>query len=263
MGQGHTGALCTRARFGRRFNQSRRLLAPARAGATTGSLSPSAVARLFTQPPQHEATNAAPSRQLNRVLYPTRQREWDAQIARARERFREAHRANVLRAQVAARQEANAMSAYLGELEAAHGATPDSLEWIEWIREFIARIDPLTSPPTMPAEPEIAAEDLKPFLPRGVSPAAPAESFTTRATTSKPRSAAKRPRAHLDAAIKRRRVRKFGHAGLQGNREPCPEAWPANRVAPARPTAAPTFVLIVSAGRRRDTPNGLRPRRAG
>jgi hypothetical protein len=102
-----------------------------------------------------------------------RQRQWEAQIAAARERFGEAHRANVLRAQIAARHEAKAMSAYLAELEGAHGASPVSSEWIDWIREFIARIDPLASPPTMPAEPEIGPEDLKPFLPAGVSPYGP------------------------------------------------------------------------------------------
>jgi len=102
-----------------------------------------------------------------------RQRQWEAQIAAARERFLEAHRTNALRAQIAARHEAKAMSTYLAELEAAHGASPESSEWIEWIREFIARIDPLTAPTTMPTEPEIAPEDLKPFLPAGVSPYGP------------------------------------------------------------------------------------------
>jgi hypothetical protein len=102
-----------------------------------------------------------------------RQRQWEAQIARARERFLEAHRANALRAQIAARHEATAMRTYLAEVEAAHGACPESSEWIGWIREFIERVDPLASPPTMPTEPEIAQEDLKPFLPAGVSPYGP------------------------------------------------------------------------------------------
>jgi hypothetical protein len=61
------------------------------------------------------------------------------------------------------------MSIYLAELDAAHRASPESSEWIDWIREFIARIDPLTPPPVMPAEPEITAEDLKPFLPAGAA----------------------------------------------------------------------------------------------
>jgi hypothetical protein len=56
------------------------------------------------------------------------------------------------------------------ELEAAHRASSESTKWIDWIREFIARTDPLTSAPRMPLEPEITPEDLKPFLPAGVSP---------------------------------------------------------------------------------------------
>jgi hypothetical protein len=59
-----------------------------------------------------------------------RQRQWEAHIARARERFVEAHRAKVLRAQVAARHEAKALSAYLAELEAAHGASSESTKWM-------------------------------------------------------------------------------------------------------------------------------------
>jgi hypothetical protein len=43
------------------------------------------------------------------------------------------------------------------------GASAESSNWIDWIRDFIARIDPLTAPPTMPTEPETAPEDLKPF----------------------------------------------------------------------------------------------------
>jgi hypothetical protein len=58
------------------------------------------------------------------------------------------------------------MSAYLAELEAAHGDNPDSASWIAWVRDYIARIDPPASPPTMPEVAEISREDLKPFLPR-------------------------------------------------------------------------------------------------
>jgi hypothetical protein len=43
----------------------------------------------------------------------------------------------------------------------------------EWIREFTKRVDPLHSSPSMPEEPEISREDLKPFLPSGVSPYGP------------------------------------------------------------------------------------------
>jgi len=94
-------------------------------------------------------------------------------MERARERFVEAHRAKVLRAQIAARQEAQVMAAYLAELEAAYGEDGEASEWIEWVREYIARVDPLSAPPAMPETPEISHEDLKQFLPNGVSPYGP------------------------------------------------------------------------------------------
>jgi hypothetical protein len=102
-----------------------------------------------------------------------RQRQWEAHMERARERFLDAHRAKVLRAQVAARAEAEGLSAYLAELEAAYGATPESTEWIDWVRSYIERLDPLQASPTMPADPEISRDDLRPFLPAGVSPYGP------------------------------------------------------------------------------------------
>jgi hypothetical protein len=102
-----------------------------------------------------------------------RQRNWELQMVRAKERYIEAHRAQVLRAQIAARHEAQVMRGYLTELEEAHGEAPASAEWIEWIRGFITRIDPLSTPPSMPDVLEPSREDLKPFLPAGVNPYGP------------------------------------------------------------------------------------------
>jgi hypothetical protein len=102
-----------------------------------------------------------------------RQRQWELAIEGAKQRFHEVQRANVLRAQVAARAEAKVMADYLAELEQSHGESPESAAWIEWVRGFIARVDPLASPPTMPEEREVSREDLKPFLPQGVSPYGP------------------------------------------------------------------------------------------
>lgn len=102
-----------------------------------------------------------------------RQRQWEQQMERAKQRYIGSQRAKVLRAQITARQEAQVMRSYLAELEAAHGDRPESTEWIEWIRAFIISIDPLSAPPSMPQEPEISREDLKPFLPRGVNPYGP------------------------------------------------------------------------------------------
>jgi hypothetical protein len=44
---------------------------------------------------------------------------------------------------------------------------------IAWTRRYVdKRLDPLASPPVMPAEPEVRPEDLKPYL-GGLSPYGP------------------------------------------------------------------------------------------
>jgi hypothetical protein len=57
-----------------------------------------------------------------------RQRQWELQMERAKQRYLEAHRAKVLREQIAARNEAAVMRNYLAELEAAHGDASESAE---------------------------------------------------------------------------------------------------------------------------------------
>jgi hypothetical protein len=65
------------------------------------------------------------------------------------------------------------MRGYLGALEAEYGENPESADWIAWIRRYLdERVDPLASPPTMPAAPEPRPDDLKPFL-DGFSPDGP------------------------------------------------------------------------------------------
>jgi hypothetical protein len=102
-----------------------------------------------------------------------RRRRWEQSIVDARARFADAHRAKVLRAQATARREARLLADYLSDLKEAHGTSPEAREWIEWIGGFIERLDPLTTAPGMPAAPEPSHEDLKEFLPRGVSPYGP------------------------------------------------------------------------------------------
>ena len=102
-----------------------------------------------------------------------RQRRWEAAMEQARRRFVEDHRASVLRTHIAARQEVRRMSEYLRELEAAYGDEAEAQEWITWVGQYIERIDPLRKTPSMPAEPEISTEDLRPLLPRGMNPYGP------------------------------------------------------------------------------------------
>jgi len=101
-----------------------------------------------------------------------RQRQWELAMERAKERFIESFRGKALRAQTTAWQEANELRSYLAALEESYGDEPDAVEWIEWVRGFIARLDPLNRAQTMPEPAEISAEDLKPFL-GGLSPYGP------------------------------------------------------------------------------------------
>jgi hypothetical protein len=94
-----------------------------------------------------------------------RERERERTLEHARQRFLEQHRAQVLREQVTAWQEARTMRDYLALLEERYGDHAASAEWINWIRRYIdEHLDPLASPPEMPPEPEIRAEDLRPLL---------------------------------------------------------------------------------------------------
>lgn len=102
-----------------------------------------------------------------------RQRQWELAMEEAKRRFLEHYRAQVLKAQIAAWQEARTIRDYLSLLEERHANTPESAEWIAWIRRYLdERLDPLVPSPAMPAEPEIKPEDLKPFL-GGINPYGP------------------------------------------------------------------------------------------
>lgn len=102
-----------------------------------------------------------------------RQRQWELAMERAKQRFLEHHRAQVLLGQVADWHQAQKIREYLRALEERYGDSPESNEWTTWIKRYLdEHIDPLASPPAMPAEPEIKPEDLKPFL-AGFSPYGP------------------------------------------------------------------------------------------
>jgi hypothetical protein len=102
-----------------------------------------------------------------------RQRHWELAMEGATQRFIQHHRAQVLETQVSAWQKARTIRNYLALLEERHGDGPESAQWIAWIKRYIdENVDPLATPPTMPPEPEIRPEDLKPFL-KGISPYGP------------------------------------------------------------------------------------------
>jgi hypothetical protein len=95
-----------------------------------------------------------------------RQRQWEAAMANAERRFVEEHQLAVLRRRVQAWQEADAIRAYCDAVEARHdqaATQPDTAAWLQLAREHADRLQRL---PTMPADPEISKEDLKPYLGR-------------------------------------------------------------------------------------------------
>jgi hypothetical protein len=93
-----------------------------------------------------------------------RQRQWEAAMADAKRRFMEDHQLDVLRRRVQAWQEADAIRAYCDAIEARHGQAAteaDTAAWLQLAREHADRLQRL---PTMPADPEITDEALKPYL---------------------------------------------------------------------------------------------------
>ncbi len=98
--------------------------------------------------------------------------QWEAAMERAAQLHLQAHRAEHLDRRVGQWRRAEDIRAYCDALEARHGAGASS-EWVEWARSFAERIDPLTRPPEIPADPEnVRPDELKPFL-GGWSPYGP------------------------------------------------------------------------------------------
>lgn len=101
-----------------------------------------------------------------------RQRRWELEMERAKERFYQARLEKSLRAQMAAWREARVIRAYLAALEEKHSDDGDTAEWIAWVRQYVDGLDPVQSAPSMPERLEPSPEDLKPFL-DGLSPYGP------------------------------------------------------------------------------------------
>jgi hypothetical protein len=94
-----------------------------------------------------------------------RERERELALRHAHHMFIEQHRERVLRAQVAAWQEARTIRDYLVLLEERYGNRSESAEWLDWIRRYVdEHLDPLATPPEMPPAPDPRPEDLRQFL---------------------------------------------------------------------------------------------------
>ena len=95
-----------------------------------------------------------------------RQRQWEAAIANAKRRFVEDHQLDVLRRRVQGWEEADAIRAYCDAVEARHGQAATEADTVAWLRLAREHADRLQRLPTMPTDPEITNEALKPYLGR-------------------------------------------------------------------------------------------------
>jgi len=107
-----------------------------------------------------------------------RAEQWRAAMARANVLLRESNRADVLERQVRDWRAAADLRDYVRAMEAVAGGLSEdderqaAEEWIEWVRGYCERIDPLNSRVAMPEDPKPEPEALKPFL-GGWSPYGP------------------------------------------------------------------------------------------
>ena len=94
-------------------------------------------------------------------------------IARATIKLNETHRAEVLKAQLAAWQHARQFDDYLAAMDARitqihdREAAAAAREWLAWARAYVASLDPLDGALAMPSDPEPTPAALAPFLERG------------------------------------------------------------------------------------------------
>jgi hypothetical protein len=105
-----------------------------------------------------------------------RERQWQELMASARERLVDADRAAHAGQQSEAWKRANQVREYCYAIEDVHGHKSASAEWINWMRTYADRIDPVVKPPRMPASPVETTEALQQYLPPGWSAEGPEHS---------------------------------------------------------------------------------------
>lgn len=99
-----------------------------------------------------------------------RQRDWEAAMANARDRFQEDRRIDALTKQLKNWQTATSIRSYCEAIEAegATGQNADHAEsqtrWLEWCRAYADHIDPTKTGAAAPDEIEPSPSDLKPYL---------------------------------------------------------------------------------------------------
>jgi len=108
-----------------------------------------------------------------RVQAQAREREWTEHMARARERYFQAGRAQALRDQAQSFAEAAQVRAYCQALMAAHPSDQETGEWIAWALAYAEEIDPSSRRQRVPRIEDPAPVALQAFLPEGWSARGP------------------------------------------------------------------------------------------
>jgi len=71
-------------------------------------------------------------------------------------------------------REARSIRGYIRTLEQSHATGPDVPAWVGWASDYVDRLDPTRTPQGLPEMADkITPDELKPFLPPGVSPYGP------------------------------------------------------------------------------------------
>lgn len=102
--------------------------------------------------------------------YEERKRQWNLAREAAVVKLNEAHRAAILSQQVEDWEFAQRITSYLQAVEDNLSSRPEQLEspneWLEWIRGYVERLNPLSSNLSMPADPKATSEALVPHMKR-------------------------------------------------------------------------------------------------
>lgn len=94
-----------------------------------------------------------------------RERQWHAAMERAKARWLESHKGEIMAKEASRWREAELIRAYCDAAEEAHGDAEGTREWVAWGRRYAESIDPLQRPPRTPTPPEtIRRDELRPFL---------------------------------------------------------------------------------------------------
>ncbi len=94
---------------------------------------------------------------------------WESAMRKAEDDLQYEHKANQLRRQASAWQEADAIRGYIDAMTDAVALMPaeerpESMVWIDWAKQYVEGLDPLKKRLAIPADRKFTTDDLRPFL---------------------------------------------------------------------------------------------------